>query len=259
MSSEPVKTFSIGFNEDIFNELKYARIAAKKYGTDHHEFIVTPDLVDIVDQIVWHFDEPFADSSALPTFIVSKLAREYVTVVLSGDGGDDCLGYTRYAFTRTKTFAIYRYRLGNDQTASSALPHAALGKNFLYNVSLDPIDQYIDLLSHFNLPQRNQLYTDDMLHCLNGGHSSPESVFRQITQKAGSTGGLERLLYLDSKTYLPSDIMTKVDRMTMANSLEARSPLLDQDVIDLAGKIPINLKLKGMKLNALKRLEAPIA
>ena len=87
--TEPVKTFSIGFNEDSFNELKFARIAAEHFGTEHHEFVVTPNVVEIVNDIVWHFDEPFADPSSLPTFIVSKMAREYVTVVLSGDGGDE--------------------------------------------------------------------------------------------------------------------------------------------------------------------------
>ena len=104
ISETPVKTFSIGFNEDTFNELKFARVAAKHFNTEHHEFIVTPDLVEIIDDLVWHFDEPFADSSALPTYMVSKMAREFVTVVLSGDGGDELFaGYTRYVTDKKRS------------------------------------------------------------------------------------------------------------------------------------------------------------
>jgi asparagine synthase (glutamine-hydrolysing) len=106
-STKPVKTFSIGFHEDSYDELHYARIAAKHFETDHHEFIVTPDICRVVDELVWHFDEPFADSSAIPTYMVSKLAREHVTVALSGDGGDELFaGYTRYVVDRRRsTFA----------------------------------------------------------------------------------------------------------------------------------------------------------
>lgn len=104
LSNTPVKTFSIGFNEDSFNELKFARLTAKHFNTEHHEFIVTPDLVEIVDELVWHFDEPFADPSSLPTFMVSKMARDFVTVVLSGDGGDELFaGYTRYVIDKKRS------------------------------------------------------------------------------------------------------------------------------------------------------------
>src|SRR5436190_5949831 len=141
-ATKPVKTFSIGFHEDSYSELKYARIAAQKFGTDHHEFIVTPDICEIVDELVWHFDEPFADSSAIPTYMVSKLARQHVTVALSGDGGDELFaGYTRYAtnrqrdrFTRLPRFV----RRGLIEPLSRRLPHGARGRNFLYQIASGP-------------------------------------------------------------------------------------------------------------------------
>ncbi len=248
LSSEPVKTFSIGFNEDSFNELKYARMAAKHFGTDHHEFIVTPHLVDIVDELVWHFDEPFADPSALPTYMVSKMAREHVTVVLSGDGGDELFaGYTRYLVDKNRNIFNSLPTIARTVLAqiSKRLPHSALGKNYIYNISLTQLDRYIDALTQFNLPQRKELLTSEFHSHLQDSSFESENLFREVAGIPSNEDPLVRLLYLDSKTYLPGDILTKVDRMTMANSLEARSPLLDQDVMDFAATVPSHLKLKG--------------
>lgn len=249
VSAAPVKTFSIGFHEDSFNELKFARVAAKHFGTEHHEFIVTPDLVETVDELVWHFDEPFADSSALPTFMVSKLAREFVTVVLSGDGGDELFaGYTRYAIDKRRSGleklprTIRRNLL---KPLSEALPHGAKGKNFLYNTSLDAVERYIDSISHFGKLKKIELYSGLLRSNLNGNSGSAAAIFKQIAESVSSGNALDKLLYLDSKTYLPSDILTKVDRMTMAASLEARVPLLDHALVEFVQTIPANLKLKG--------------
>ncbi|HZB43708.1 MAG TPA: asparagine synthase (glutamine-hydrolyzing), partial [Pyrinomonadaceae bacterium] len=133
-SARPVKTFSIGFNEDSYDELKYARVAARHFRTDHHEFVVTPDICSVVDELAWHFDEPFADSSALPTYMVSKMARDYVKVVLSGDGGDELFaGYTRYVIDsrRSRVERLPRFvREGLMQPLSRRLPHGAWGRNF---------------------------------------------------------------------------------------------------------------------------------
>ncbi len=247
----PVKTFSIGFNEDSFNELKFARLAAKHFNTEHHEFIVTPDLVQIIDELVWHFDEPFADSSALPTFMVSKMAREFVTVILSGDGGDELFaGYTRYAtdkrrggleklprFVRTKIL----------QKLGEKLPHGAKGKNYIYNASLGSVERYIDSISHFGNLKKGELYAAGFLEKLNGDIGTGAEIYKQIAGSTLSNNSLDRLLYLDSKTYLPSDILTKVDRMTMANSLEARVPLLDHELIEFVQTIPAELKLKDFE------------
>ena len=150
---QPVKTFSIGFNEDSYDELKYARLTAKKFGTDHHEFIVTPDICEVVDQLAWHFDEPFADSSAIPTYVVSKLAREHVKVVLTGDGGDELFaGYSRYVTERHRSKFDLVPRVvkeGFMDPLSRRLPHGAWGRNYLHNVSLDPISRYLDNVSVF--------------------------------------------------------------------------------------------------------------
>ena len=250
-SGSPVKTFSIGFNEDTFNELKFARLAAKHFNTEHHEFIVTPDLVGIVDELVGHFDEPFADSSALPTYMVSKMARDFVTVVLSGDGGDELFaGYTRYATDKRRSGleklprAIRQNLL---QPLSRILPHGARGRNFLYNTSLDPIDRYLDSISHFGKLKKHGLYSNVLRENLNGQIGRAETVFRQLAESVSSRSATDKLLYLDSKTYLPGDILTKVDRMTMAASLEARVPLLDHELIEFVQKIPARLKLKGLE------------
>ena len=246
---QPVKTFSIGFNEDSFNELKYARVAAEHFQTDHHEFIVTPDLVNVVDDLVWHFDEPFADSSALPTYMVSKLAREHVTVILSGDGGDELFaGYTRYVTDRKRSGLEHlprSIRKNLMQPLSKALPHNAPGKNYLFNISLDAAGRYIDSISHFNGPKKSALYSEVVRNKMNGSFALGEKLYRQIAGSSASDDHIDNLLYLDSKTYLPGDILTKVDRMSMASSLEARSPLLDHKLIEYVTQIPSHLKLKG--------------
>lgn len=249
LSNSPVKTFSIGFKEDSFDELKYARVAAKHFGTQHHEFVVTPDLVDIVDELVWHFDEPFADSSALPTYMVSKMAREYVTVVLSGDGGDELFGgYTRYVIDQKRgVFGDVPevFRSGVIRPLSNALPHGARGKNYLYNISLNSIDRYIDSLSQFNTQRKESLYSKDFRASLNGAFGAGERSFKNFAKSVSTGSGIDNLLYLDSKTYLPGDILTKVDRMSMANSLEARAPLLDHELIELVVAMPPEMKIKG--------------
>ncbi|HEY6247768.1 MAG TPA: asparagine synthase (glutamine-hydrolyzing) [Pyrinomonadaceae bacterium] len=251
---QPVKTFSIGFHEDSYNELKYARLTAQKFNTDHHEFFVTPDICSIVDELVWHFDEPFADSSAIPTYMVSKLARDHVTVVLSGDGGDELFaGYTRYVVDRKRQgFARLPKPLRESlmRPLSEALPHAAWGRNYLHNVSLDPISRYLDSVSVFTSLNRNSLYTSDFKSNL-GSSSYVPTLFNDLVNHVQTGESLDQLLYLDSKTYLPGDILTKVDRMSMAVSLEARAPLLDHKLIEFVTNVPASLKLSGLETKYL--------
>ncbi|MGH9880855.1 MAG: asparagine synthase (glutamine-hydrolyzing) [Pyrinomonadaceae bacterium] len=251
---QPVKTFSIGFHEDSYNELHYARLTARKFGTDHHEFFVTPEICDIVDELVWHFDEPFADSSAIPTYVVSKLAREHVTVVLSGDGGDELFGgYTRYVVERKRRMFSHLpgfVRRGIMQPLSRRLPHGALGRNFIHNVALDPIDRYLDSMSIFSGLNRELLYTDDFRQSL-GSNRQTAAFFSDLGDKVSTGEAIDKLLYIDSKTYLPGDILTKVDRMSMAVSLEARVPLLDHKLIEFMVKTPAALKLAGYETKYL--------
>ncbi|HEX8284206.1 MAG TPA: asparagine synthase (glutamine-hydrolyzing) [Pyrinomonadaceae bacterium] len=252
-SERPVKTFSIGFREDSYDELKFARVAAEKFKTEHHEFTVTPDVCALVDELVWHFDEPFADSSALPTYMVSKLARDYVKVVLSGDGGDELFaGYTRYAVERRRSgFARLPrvVREGLMQPLGRRLPHGARGRNFIHNVALEPIDRYIEEVSVFTRLNKASLYTEDFRRRL--GSSDPAARFRETAARAGTGEPLDALLYLDAKTYLPGDILTKVDRMTMAVGLEARAPLLDHKLIEFVGRVPARFKMRGLETKHL--------
>ncbi len=248
--NRPLKTFSIGFREDSYSELKYARIAAKKFRTEYHEFIVTPEICDIVDELVWHFDEPFADSSAIPTYMVSKLAREHVKVALSGDGGDELFGgYERYAVDRKRRGFEHiprALRQGVIQPLSRRLPHRAWGRNYIHKITSDRLDRYIEDISIFTKLNKPLLYTDDF--CRELGQNEATSRFRYYAKSARSDDPLDALLYLDSKTYLPGDILTKVDRMSMAVSLEARVPLLDHKLIEfVCSRIPASMKMKGVE------------
>jgi len=245
-TGQPVKTFSIGFHEDSFNELKFARLTAEKFATEHHEFIVTPEICDVVDDLAWYFDEPFADPSAIPTYMVSKLAREHVKVVLSGDGGDELFaGYTRYVteYQRRKFKLIPRpIRKRLLQPLSGILPHSAFGRNYIHNIALDSVDSFLDSVSCFTGLMRKSLYAADFKsHLLND--SKVALAFREYGARVKTEEPLDQLLYIDSKTYLPGDILTKVDRMSMAVSLEARVPLLDHKLIEFVVRIPASVKM----------------
>ena len=256
---QPVKTFSIGFDEASFDELKYARVTAQRFGTEHHEFVVTPDICRIVGEIVWHHDEPFADISSIPTYVVSKMAREYVTVVLSGDGGDEVFGgYERYLVEKQRARyeripAFVRHHLM--RPLSRALPPGAYGKRFLGNISLDAGPRYVDNESYFNEEAKRSLLSAEILRALNGYSSA--AAFERIYNLPTSSAHLDHLMYLDSKAYLPGDVMVKVDRMSMATSLETRAPLLDHKLIEFVQTIPASLKLRNLETKyILKRAMA---
>lgn len=241
-----VKTFSIGFEEDGFNELPYARLTAALLGTDHHELIVRPESVDLIERIAAHFDEPFADPSAIPTYLVSRLAREQVKVVLSGDGGDELFaGYDRYTVDRRRAGYDRLTTLGAAGLArwiSQRLPETAPGKNYLFNISLSRMDRYVDSVSHFAPLRQRALLSEGLTATGLAGNPDP---FAPHISRSRLLDFPTRLQYLDLETYLPGVILTKVDRMSMAHSLEARVPLLDHVLVEFAARIPSHYMLRG--------------
>ena len=232
----PVKTFAIGFNEASFNELPYARAIARRFGTDHHELVLEPDVLEIVDDLAWHLDEPFGDPSAIPTFMVSRLAADQVKVVLSGDGGDELFaGYDSYRieqrerrYSRLPRFARKALRV-----IGSRMPEGAKGRNFLLHHSLSGWDRYLDAGSLFREHARQQLLHRDFFAQV------------QTEDRQHSEHWLSAAQYLDLHKYLPLDILTKVDRMSMAHSLEVRVPLLDHKLVEFAATVPPELNLNG--------------
>ena len=252
--NRPVTTCSIGFEEEEFNELGYAREIASRFTTDYHEQMVRPDAVGIVEKLVWHYDEPFADSSAVPTYYVSKAAREHVTVVLSGDGGDENFaGYRRYYFDKRENivrgFLPETLRRPLFGTLASFYPKADWaprifrGKATFQNLARSPIEGYFRSVSALKSELKEQILHGDLWRELSGYDSL--DVLRGYYERADTTDPLSRIQYVDIKTYLTDDILVKVDRASMANSLEVRAPILDHKFIELAASIPSSLKLRG--------------
>jgi asparagine synthase (glutamine-hydrolysing) len=238
MSEVPIKTFSVGFREDRYNEMPYARQIAEAFGTEHHELLVEPSDLKELDEVLAGFDEPFADSSAIPTFLISRLAREHVKVVLSGDGGDEIFaGYERYQvdYRRRRLGLVGDLQLGRPLRAMSALLPVGLGRNTLYNLSLPRTRRYLDSLAIFPMAALRDLL----------GFEAMGAALELETRAELDLDPLSRLQDLDLKSYLPGDILTKVDRMTMANSLEARVPLLDHRLAEFACSLPPDLRMRG--------------
>ncbi len=255
VSSRPVRTFSIGFDEPAFDELDYARLVARHFGTEHHEFVVKPDAVAILDDLVSHFDEPFGDSSAIPTWYVSEMARRHVTVVLSGDGGDELFGgYDRY-LPHPRVAAFDRLPLPGRYAAAGAawrrLPHGTRGKNFLRHVSRDPRGRYLDSVSFFQPDEKPALMNADLLREVEGFDGEAQMLAR--FERLRGLPWASQMMRFDFETYLPEDVLTKVDRMSMAHSIESRVPLLDNQVIEMAASLPARLKIRnGARKHILK-------
>jgi asparagine synthase (glutamine-hydrolysing) len=261
LMNQPVKTFSIGFKESSYNELTYARAVAKKYQTDHHEFVIEADALELTDKLIKHLDEPFGDFSIFPTYLVSKMARDYVTVVLSGDGGDELFaGYDSY---RAHLFDRQFYH-----KLPKAVKHGLLEP---FAGRLNPTEQkkgwinsYKRFIEGTKLPkslyharwmvflaesERQQLFSGPVLEELE--HVDPYDFIHEYSQLAENVHDITRTGFIDVNTYLTDDILVKVDRMSMAVSLEARVPYLDHRVVEFCYSLPPQFKMNGLKTKAL--------
>jgi asparagine synthase (glutamine-hydrolysing) len=245
LASGPVKTFSIGFTDQDFNELDHARLVAKEFGTEHHELVLEPDALGIIEELAWHLDEPFGDHSAIPTYMVSKLASEHVTVALSGDGGDELFaGYDKYLVERRERLVRHLptpVRRGF-ALLSRLMPDGIRGRNLLRHLSLPHPERYLDASTLFRREEQQRLFQPEALAMLSG--TDPWSGLAEFLVRSNGHW-LSALQHLDLRHYLPLDILTKVDRMSMAHSLEARVPLLDHKLVEFAATIPPELRLRA--------------
>ena len=260
VSDRPVKTFSIGFEEQDYSELKYARRVAEHIGAEYNEFVVRPNALEVLPVLVEHYGEPYADSSAIPTYYVAKETRKHVTVALNGDGGDESFaGYERYAAMklaeryqriprplRTSVIAKMAGLLPSSELKRSRIRDL---KRFLNAAELPRTERYLRWVSAFDTSSKNDIYTREFADDVSGQNSA--EILDDWFSKSNGSGILDAALLTDQMTYLPNDLLVKVDIATMANSLEARSPLLDHKVIEFAASLPADMKMRGLQTKSL--------
>ncbi|KPK51646.1 MAG: hypothetical protein AMJ63_11790, partial [Myxococcales bacterium SG8_38_1] len=255
-SSGPVKTFSVGFTSKDFSELPYAQMVAERYGTDHHEIVVEPDMASVIPQFVRHYGEPFADSSALPTWYLCEYTRTGVTVALSGDGGDEAFsGYRRYSHSQTAR-ALRRLpgplpSLLAKTLGSIPIPAAQQVRDYGRRLMEPEHVRFLGLAAHIPHEDRMALYSADMRRRYALDRTAIR--FGELYAASTATDPVNRLLDLDIQTYLTDDILTKVDIASMAHSLEVRCPLVDQDLMVFAASLPGDVKLRGLQTKLILR------
>ena len=240
----PLKTFSIGFEDSGFDESQYARMVAKKFGTDHEELIVTGGAPELIDDIVWHYDQPFGDSSAVPSFHVARITRPHVTVVLNGDGGDESFaGYGRYR-RLSRVLGYFRLplaaRLGLQTVARPASRFLGRARRFTGNAVRDPQEAYFSTLVHMSEAVKRSFCDERFLREVAGDVPPPMAFLRAHAHRSV----LDAMLDTDVHNYLPDDLLVKMDVATMAHSLEARSPFLDHRLMEFTARLPANMKLR---------------
>ena len=257
LSSCPVKTFSIGFEEATHSELKYAKIIARHFGTEHREYIVKPKAIELLPKLVWHYNEPYADSSALPSYYVAQMARQEVKVALNGDGGDECFGgYGR--FMAVKYAELFRkipscLRDGLIAPIMRKIPESleynnfpAKLKRFLTMASKPYRERHYNWVTLFRDHEKDSLFTDGFKKEINNRYSF--SYLDKTFEESSARDLMDLVISTDISTYLLDDLLVKMDIATMANSLEGRSPFLDHKVMEFAASIPSDIKIKGTRL-----------
>ncbi len=254
-ASGPVKTFSIGFDEPEYDELRYARLVAERYGTDHHELVVRPDAAAVLPRLAWHYDEPFGDSSAVPTYYVAQMTRQYVTVALNGDAGDENFGgYDRYvanllaaSFDRVPGAEFFKFatRAGLRVWPSSGRRTSLLyrARRFLDGLTEQPERRYARWFCQFYGDRKTELCTPEFRAAADGGDDL--EVLLAAYRESDAPDMIDATLGVDASLYLPDDLLVKVDIASMAHSLEARSPFLDHEFMEFAAAIPSDLKVRG--------------
>lgn len=257
----PLRTFSIGFEEEKFNELPYARQVAKQFETEHHEMIVRPDALECVARLAWHFDEPFADSSAIPTYYLAKMTRRHVVVALNGDGGDESFaGYVRYlGFPALRAYEriprLLRRLWAHPLTVASRLFSSSAKLelwNYVNRVSLMPFQsRYVQMMVIFRDYQKRELFLNRHRHRLNGPMADSEFLTEATMLNGTAIEPIDRMMFADVMLYLPGALLPKVDRTTMAVSLEGRSPLLDTILMEWAARLPADIKFPDGQLKYL--------
>jgi len=272
MTGRPVKTYSIGYGGDqsYYNELPYAKVVAKAFGTDHHEIVVRPEVSALLPKLMWHMDEPIADSACLTTYLVSRLARESVTVILSGVGGDELFGgYRRYLGDNLHRW----YRLLPGPVRKSVLPavlklfsqdrtsawkdYARYAAAFIRTGELNPASRYMSYVTLFSPQVQHELLRQESGAGSNGNEMAAEAL-RKCFARCTGKDTLNRIMYTDLKTSLPDDLLALTDRMSMAASIECRAPLVDYELVELASRMPSSLKVRGLTMKyLLKKAVAP--
>ncbi len=264
ISDTPVKTFSIGFTNESYNELKYAKMVAQKYATEHHEYIVEPDAISILPELIWGYGEPFADSSQIPTYYVSKITKKYVTTALTGDGGDESFaGYSNIAAHYYGN--LYRKYLPSflgdivlppliDSLVNLTGRRGIAGKiKTLIEYGAGDFIDSIKITDGFYFNYRDSLYSSNFKKIL--FENDPRILYKKYFHCADGFDEIDKVLFVDIKTRLPNDYLTKVDIASMMNSLEVRSPFVDYELMQFAAQIPISKKLKyGRQKYLLKKL-----
>jgi len=255
VADRPVNTYSIGFegSDRFYDELPFARLVAKTFSTNHHEILVRPNVCDLLPQLIWHMDEPVADSALITTYLVARLASESVTVILSGVGGDELFGgYRRYlgegvgnyyrrlpGFLKNKTIPFLFSKLPQDRHSPLG-NYSRLANSYVRSAALDAAQSYASFITVFSPDMRAEMFKDHI--------ARSEFALERYFAYGQHWGSLHRNMYVDLKTSLPDDLLLITDKMTMAASIECRAPLLDYEMLDLAASMPARLKVHGLTL-----------